>query len=460
MLHYPNLLQPERFYPTEQQSAEPQTLLAATELDRSRIVQSAPVRRLQLKTQVFPLDVKASVRSRLTHSLEVQQAGRQIIFAIRQMKSSQWPEQVVANLVEMSCLLHDVGNPPFGHFGEAVLREWLHDELDGLFASALAAPASEQWQKVLAPDLCGFDGNAQSLRLVHSLQRLNLTLSQLACIIKYPRVIDESIIATDSKIGVFISERHLIERIRDVLQLPAGVRHPLVFIMEAADDISYSIADVDDAVDRHLLSIDDVIRFLTQQADDATRTYLQPLLDTALQDDQGFFPCLRYQLTNDWVQLAAESYLLHKADILSGRFVGHLLEQEHPAINVLNALKQLARQSIFGQREVESLELSGYAAVRGVLLTYSELLALPATVFRRLLNGEGHHRYQHALRLCHRLSRRHVLAYQKATDTPDPFFQRPAEQEWYYRVRLLLDFISGMTDTYVLEEYRLLNGWV
>lgn len=238
MLHYPNLLQPERFYPTEQQSAEPQTLLAATELDRSRIVQSAPVRRLQLKTQVFPLDVKASVRSRLTHSLEVQQAGRQIIFAIRQMKSSQWPEQVVANLVEMSCLLHDVGNPPFGHFGEAVLREWLHDELDGLFASALAAPASEQWQKVLAPDLCGFDGNAQSLRLVHSLQRLNLTLSQLACIIKYPRVIDESIIATDSKIGVFISERHLIERIRDVLQLPAGVRHPLVFIMEAADDIS------------------------------------------------------------------------------------------------------------------------------------------------------------------------------------------------------------------------------
>ena len=74
MLHYPNLLQPERFYPTEQQPAEPQTLLAATELDRSRIVQSAPVRRLQLKTQVFPLDVKASVRSRLTHSLEVQQA--------------------------------------------------------------------------------------------------------------------------------------------------------------------------------------------------------------------------------------------------------------------------------------------------------------------------------------------------------------------------------------------------
>lgn len=166
--------------------------------------------------------------------------------------------------------------------------------------------------KILAPDLCSFDGNAQSLRLVHSLQKLNLTLSQLACIIKYPRVIDESVIATDSKIGVFISERHLIARIRDVLQLPAGVRHPLVFIMEAADDISYCIADVDDAVDRHLLTVDEVIRFLTQQVDDDTRAYLQPLLDAALLDEQGFFPHLRYLLTNDWVQLAAESYLQHK----------------------------------------------------------------------------------------------------------------------------------------------------
>ena len=455
MLHYPNLLQPERYYPVE-----PQSLLVATELDRTRIVQSAPVRRLQQKTQVFPLDVKASVRSRLTHSLEVQQAGRQIISAIRQMRRTDWAEQAVTNLIEMSCLLHDVGNPPFGHFGEAVLREWLHDELDGLFASAISAPASEQWQKVLAPDLCSFDGNAQSLRLVHSLQRLNLTLSQLACIIKYPRVIDELVTATEGKIGVFISERQLIERIRDVLQLPAGVRHPLVFIMEAADDISYSIADVDDAVDRNLLTLDTVIKFLTQQVDDETRDYLKPLLDEALQDEQGFFPHFRYRLTNDWVQLAAESYLLHKKDILAGHFVGHLLECDHPAIHVLNALKRLARQSIFGQREVESLELSGYAAMRGVLLSYSELLTLPAQIFRQLLSGEGHHRYQHALRLCHRLSRRHVLAYQKATEIPDLFFQRPAEQEWYYRVRLLLDFISGMTDTYVLEEYRLLNGWV
>ncbi len=133
MLHYTTLLQPIRFHPETEED-----LLSASELDRIRIVQSAPVRRLQQKTQVFPLDVKASVRSRLTHSIEVQQAGRQIIFAIRQKQGhTAWPLPVVTNLVEMSCLLHDVGNPPFGHFGEAVLREWLHDELDSLYFSAI-----------------------------------------------------------------------------------------------------------------------------------------------------------------------------------------------------------------------------------------------------------------------------------------------------------------------------------
>lgn len=456
MLDYAALIQPARFHPEEETE-----LLLASELDRIRIVQSAPVRRLQQKTQVFPLDVKASVRSRLTHSIEVQQAGRQIIFAIKQKQGqTKWPISVVTNLIEMSCLLHDVGNPPFGHFGEAVLRDWLHDELEMLFISATKLSPSEQWQKVLLPDLQSFDGNAQSLRLVHSLQRLNLTLSQLACIIKYPRLIDESVIAKESKIGVFISERHLIQSLRNTLGLPPGVRHPLVFIMEAADDISYSIADVDDAVDRKLISLEDVLLYLDQHLDPQTQQYLSPYLAEAKTHEQGFFPSLRLRLTTDWVDLAAESYIRYKENMMQGQFVGNLLEQDHPAIHVLNALKQLARKSIFAQPEVESLELSGYAAMRGVLEAYRELLLIPAPIFRQLLQGEQHYRYQRAIRLCHRLSRRHVKAYLSATEVYDSFFQRESEQEWYFRVRLLLDFISGMTDTYVLEEYRILNGLV
>lgn len=454
MLSFDSLIQSDRFFPEHSPDME-----FATEQDRIRIVQSAPVRRLQQKTQVFPLDVKASVRSRLTHSLEVQQAGRQLIFAIRKKQSPDWPLSVVTNLVEMSCLLHDVGNPPFGHFGESVLREWLSQQLDTFYDEALNEQVpSEQWQKVLHPDLCSFDGNAQSLRLVHSLQQLNLTYSQLACIIKYPRLIDESVFAKESKIGIFISERELIGRLREQLQLPMGIRHPLVFIMEAADDISYTIADVDDAVDRKLLTLEQALSDLQTALNSEANEFLQPMIDDAKVHPQGFFPRFRFLLSNVWVELAATAYVQHKTNMLNGRFVGHLLEQEHPAIDVLNGLKKLARQSIFGRKEVESLELSGYAAMRGVLAAYGELLILPAGKFRELLEGTPNYRLQREMRLCHRLSPRHVKAYLAATAVHQTYFDRFQEQEWYYRVRLLLDFISGMTDTYILEEYKLLYG--
>lgn len=345
MLSFDALIQPDRF--VDEHSAD---MEFATEQDRIRIVQSAPVRRLQQKTQVFPLDVKASVRSRLTHSLEVQQAGRQLIFAIRKKQTPDWPLSVVTNLVEMACLLHDVGNPPFGHFGESVLREWLSHQLETFYDDVFHEHPSEQWQRVLHPDLCSFDGNAQSLRLVHSLQQLNLTYSQLACIIKYPRLIDESVFAKESKIGVFISERDVIQKLRRQLQLPMGIRHPLVFIMEAADDISYSIADVDDAVDRKLLTLEQALHDLQASLNEEANAFIQPIIDDAKQHPQGFFPHFRYLLSNVWVELAATAYVQHKENMLNGRFVGHLLEQEHPSIDVLNGLKTLARHSIFGRK--------------------------------------------------------------------------------------------------------------
>jgi dGTPase len=125
---------------------------------------------------------------------------------------------------------------------------------------------------------------------------------------------------------------------------------------------------------------------------------------------------------------------------------------------VLDILKQVARAQVFMRPEVEALELEGYAALRGVLTTYSCLLAMPSGQFSRLLAGEGGSELFFARRLYHRLSARHLKAYRLAIATPDPRFACQKEQEWYYRVRLLLDYVSGMTDTYVLEEYRLLSG--
>ncbi|MFQ2254612.1 dGTPase [Aeromonas hydrophila] len=449
---YSRLITPERIHRWGDED-----LLEATEQDRARIVQAAPVRRLQQKTQVFPLDVKASVRSRLTHSLEVQETGRQISRRIlATLPAGAVCEVAFINLVEMSCLLHDVGNPPFGHFGEQVMSQWLAQALDGLFAEALGSTPSPQWA-TLRQDLLVFDGNAQSLRLVHSLHELNLTLGQLAALCKYPQqpLHGGQHHGWASKRGIFFSEQPLYRALGQSLGLAPGCRHPLVYIMEAADDISYCIADLEDAVDRRILSLSELQQAL-RLADDGA--YMAGLLAEAAASGRGFFPHFRQQLTRDLVELAAYTYVSEHPQILSGAYPQALLHGQAPAARVLDTLKQVARELVFMRPEVEALELEGYAALRGVLSTYACLLALPAVQFERLLTGQGGSELFFARRLFHRLSARHLKAYRLAVASRDPRFEKESEQEWYFRVRLLLDYVSGMTDTYALEEFRLLSG--
>ncbi|MFM4806315.1 dGTPase [Aeromonas hydrophila] len=449
---YSRLITPERIHRWGDED-----LLEATEQDRARIVQAAPVRRLQQKTQVFPLDVKASVRSRLTHSLEVQETGRQISRRIlAALPAGSVCEGAFINLVEMSCLLHDVGNPPFGHFGEQVMSQWLAQALDGLFVEALGSNPSPQWA-TLRQDLLVFDGNAQSLRLVHSLHELNLTLGQLAALCKYPQqpLHGGQHHGWASKRGIFFSEQPLYRALGQSLGLAPGCRHPLVYIMEAADDISYCIADLEDAVDRRILSLSELQQAL-RLADDGA--YMAGLLAEAAASGRGFFPHFRQQLTRDLVELAAHTYVSEHPQILSGAYPQALLHGQAPAARVLDTLKQVARELVFMRPEVEALELEGYAALRGVLSTYACLLALPAVQFERLLTGQGGSELFFARRLFHRLSARHLKAYRLAVASRDPRFEKESEQEWYYRMRLLLDYVSGMTDTYALEEFRLLSG--
>ncbi|NEX90897.1 dGTPase [Aeromonas rivipollensis] len=454
---YDSLITPARIHPWGSEA-----LLEATEQDRARIVQAAPVRRLQQKTQVFPLDVKASVRSRLTHSLEVQETGRQISRRIlAALPAGTVCEGAFINLVEMACLLHDVGNPPFGHFGEQVMSQWLAQSLDELFASAHEQLPSPQWAE-LRQDLLVFDGNAQSLRLVHSLHEMNLTLGQLAALCKYPQ---QPLLHSPqgygqhhgwtSKRGIFFSEQPLYRALGQSLGLAPGCRHPLVYIMEAADDISYCIADLEDAVDRRILTQGELLVAL-RSADEGD--YMATLLEEALASGRGFFPHFRQHLTRDLVALAAHTYVSDHEAILSGAYPRALLHGQAPAAQVLDTLKQVAREQVFMRPEVEALELEGYAALRGVLSTYACLLALPAAQFERLLAGNGGSELFFARRLFHRLSARHLKAYRLAVASRDPRFDYGAEQEWYYRVRLLLDYVSGMTDTYALEEFRLLSG--
>ncbi|MHA6962791.1 dGTPase [Zobellella denitrificans] len=430
-----------------------ETPLEAIEADRSRIVQCSPVRRLQQKTQVFPLDVKASVRSRLTHSLEVKETGRQLALRVLPGIEQEVDKEAFISLVEMACLLHDVGNPPFGHFGEVVIVDWLGSRLPALFRQAVGK-GSRQWPMLMA-DLRQFEGNAQSLRLLHSLQGLDLTLSQLAALQKYVRGAYQRRTAGlwQQKPGHFFSERPLVQQIRIRFPSTARGRYPLTYLMEAADDMAYGVADLEDAVDRGVLSLAELEQALLSEGND----YLKSRWQEAVVDDPGFFSRFRQGINRDLLTLVSDQYLRHHQAILDGIHDAPLLAVEEAPAQALQWLKEFAHRRVFKRREVEALELSGFAALKGVLEAFAPLLALPAAEFTTLDSRQDANGLV-LRRLYHRLPPRHLAAYRRDSRGA-AYFEKELEREWYFRVRLLLDFVSGMTDTYVLEEYRLLCGF-
>src|SRR5690554_2207935 len=254
----------------------------AYESDRGRTINSAAVRRLQQKTQVFPLERNAAVRSRLTHSLEVQQTGRFITCTVFQLlRKQKQPEQEVLalerateTLVEMACLMHDIGNPPFGHFGEEIISRWFAEKLPKLdvFKQSLPDAAQSQLRDELLLELQQFEGNAQAIRLLFSLQKLNLTYLQSACVLKYTRCAtqpkpenDHPLSYLQKKPGFYFSEKKFIEDLWQELDLQPGHRFALSYLMEAADDISYCLADIEDSVDKDILSYTELAQLLKEE---------------------------------------------------------------------------------------------------------------------------------------------------------------------------------------------------
>ena len=460
-------------------------LQSACESDRGRIVHSAAVRRLQQKTQVFPLERNAAVRSRLTHSMEVQQTGRFIVQSIFRALSPAQLEQYglqdlerpIESLVEMACLLHDVGNPPFGHSGESAINDWFSQYLPTL-TTRHGLQQHVQWQTLCA-ELQQFEGNAQAVRLVHSLQRLNLTYSQTACILKYTRLATEpkpdksqTLSYLQKKPGYYFSEQSFVQQLWQQLKTEPGCRHPLTYIMEAADDISYCLADIEDAVEKGLLSLPQ----LAQQLNAAFASFepqgrliathsggsenFAALLQSAMaradaepiNKNSAFFIKLRVNMIHPLVQHAAAQFIANIESVYHGMLNRALLEDDSQYHAITSSFKQVARQFVFNQPEVETLELQGFRIIAGLLDSYRPLLELTAGEFQAVLNNQGY-RHNLAQRLAHRLPNKHVAAYQLALQT------LPTEDnalELYYRCRLIQDFISGMTDHFAFDEYQTL----
>lgn len=264
------------------------------ERDYDRILFLAPTRRLSDKTQVFPLEQNDSVRTRLTHSYEVSNLARSIGTQLAYENANLFSDierdgkltRTLPSLLAAIGLAHDLGNPPFGHQGESAIQDWFSEHAERIF------PKEEGKHPNIYQDFIKFDGNSQTMRLLTQLQVLNdkfginLTYSTLAAMIKYPQ--SSAYVAKQSeaiqtweednknslercphakptwkKHGYFYSEAHIVEDIWNETGLREGVRHPITYIMEACDDIAYSVLDAEDIVKKGLASFHDLMNHLT-----------------------------------------------------------------------------------------------------------------------------------------------------------------------------------------------------
>lgn len=467
-----------------------QAVIDQLESDRGRIMHSAAVRRLQQKTQVFPLERNAAVRSRLTHSLEVQQTGRFIVRTLYKQLGDRARdygledlEGALESLVEMACLMHDIGNPPFGHFGEFAIGEWFERTLDGLFAAAVPVGQGDAaLRQRMLTDLKRFEGNAQGIRLVVTLQRLNLTYTQTAGLLKYVRAAYAPRPEKGSpgaylhkKPGFYLSEEPFIDDLRKALGLPPGTRHPLAYIMEAADDIAYCLADIEDSVEKGIFSIEQLAQLLLDKFAEhgspeepisgpnrSFRSMVDYALERAAKEPINkvgeFFIWLRVTLVHPLVQHAAQQFIDNIEAVYHGTLDRALLEDASLPNAIVQTFKDVAMDRVFCYREVETLQLQGYRILQGLLDAYAPLLRISPATFHELTEGRCR-REPHLQMLARRLPSQLVKAYHEALKSIAEGSPEQPLWEFYYRSRMLQDFVSGMTDQHAQDEYRTLSAF-
>lgn len=466
-------------------------LVHSIESDRGRIINSAALRRLQQKTQVFPLERNAAVRSRLTHSLEVQQNGRfitqkiiskiheqglsDLLFYLEDKQSKSLAEPLIS-IVEMACLMHDIGNPPFGHFGEAAINDWFKRFLDSHTLNDKQCDTTQS----LIHDLCHFEGNAQAIRIVHSLSGLNLTYCQIASILKYTRCATQpkanantDLSYLQKKVGYYFSEKNLIENIWQSLDIPYGNRHFAAYIMEAADDIAYCLADIEDAVEKGILTIESLKSYLIEEYETQLKQFnlyspnaadymklqcekaYKKAKDNPTNFANEFFIWLRVGLIHPLVDHASSRFIDNFNEIYAGNFNQALLEDKSVQNAVTASLKQVALVHVFRNSEVERLELQGYKIMSGILDELVRLLTLSAKEFKQVIDGSN--LFAIETRLLNLISKKFISVYQTSVSNLSCEEKNDAIFEFYYRCRLIQDFVSGMTDQFAFDTYRILT---
>lgn len=445
-------------------------LIEATESDRGRVINSSAFRRLQQKAQVFPLEPNAAVRSRLTHSIEVSQIGRYIAQSILneiEKKSSKLDlcyEKKVAfvSTVETACLLHDIGNPPFGHLGEAAIKLWFKKHID-LYEKEPENSIFKNVKDINDIDLIFFDGNPQGFRLVRLLSGLdnyglNLTLSLLLSIIKYPRTVRNTD-TTHDKIGLFQLCEGTYNEICRKLNWTPKKYFPYMTIMDAADEIAYSLSDLEDAIEKKIINEKALLQEFQNEFRDEN---LSTIFTQKKAIGELKFIEFKTSVIHASVKAAASNFMLKLDEILDGELNIKLIEEATLQNRILKKIKKIAIKDIYSHESAEKVELAGRNIIHGLLSHFEALLVLSPEYFKILLDysvygisekGKNPRalNLDFELRLFRRLPNNHIDRYEKCVEID-------SSNELLYRAHLIVDYISGMTDDFALETYQLLEG--
>lgn len=409
--------------------------------DSDRLIYSAPFRRLQNKTQVFPLPGSVFVHNRLTHSLEVSSLGKSLGDDVARKLTEVHPElrgtlfEEIGTIVQTAGLAHDMGNPPFGHSGEKAIQAFFAEGEGALLQSRVS---ERFWD-----DITHFEGNANAFRLLthRFIGRREggfaMTYSTLASVVKYPFASSQA--GKHGKFGFFASEEDTYRKIADELGIICTsrpgeplrfARHPLVYLMEAADDICYEIMDIEDSHKLKLLSFDETAELLLGFFDDRTKAHIRQRLDEeGVTDENEQIVYMRACAVGKLEGECVEAFVQHEQEILNGTFTGSLIDHISPVPHdAYKHCAEVSKRKIYQSKLVLDIELSGYQIME--------------TLMKALVGAAAHPEKFHSQQLIRRFSSQYDI---QSDDTET-------------RIMAAVDYISGMTDVYALDIYQKIEG--
>lgn len=411
----------------------------AFQRDYDRIIFSNVFRRMQNKTQVFPLPGSKMVHNRLTHSLEVASVGRSIARTVVKKLSERYGNDIMSELydidtiVSAACLAHDLGNPPFGHSGEETIscyfKEGPGKDLQDLLPDY-------QWS-----DLVSFEGNANAFRqLTHQFAGrrqggMSLTYATLATLIKYPY---PSHLPNKKKYNIFHSELDTFKKVMDGCKIKCldeksmiYARHPLSYMMEAADDICYLILDMEDAHKRGIVETEKIDNFFTSffRNDETWFFERKEILYKTITDNNERIAFLRATVINKLVDCISDVFINEYKAIMEGDFnkalISHLPDFEN---NALEKCRDFSLKNIYRHPVVVKIELTGFNVIGGLVDDFVQAVLNPNKTYSKKLMS--------------------LIPEQFKTEKDD----------LYSQLQVVLDYISNMTDLYAVQLYKDLRG--